>query len=197
MHQFVQTITSPIRGLALAFSLFPLAAISSCATYTPVNSAFHQVLTAPYQLDAGDVVRITVFQHSDLTNTYAVGKGGEISFPLIGIINARGRSTTDVEGEIAARLSQGYVRDPNVSAEIYQYRPYFVMGEVKGGGQYNYSPGMTAQNAIATAGGFSTSATHKTVDITRKVNGKILTARVPTTEPIFPGDTVYVRERLF
>ena len=56
---------------------------------------------------------------------------------------------------------------------------------------------MTVQNAIAIAGGFSTRANQKNVDVTRKINGDIVTGRVPITDPIIAGDTIYVRERLF
>ena len=51
--------------------------------------------------------------------------------------------------------------------------------------------------AIAVAGGFSNRANQRDVDVTRKINGQIITGRVPITDPILAGDTVYVRERLF
>ncbi len=71
------------------------------------------------------------------------------------------------------------------------------MGEVGGSGQYSYVPGMTVQKAIAAAGGFSPRANQENVDITRTVNGEVVTGRVLISDPILPGDTVYVRERLF
>ena len=71
------------------------------------------------------------------------------------------------------------------------------MGEVGAAGQYSYVPGMTVQKAIAAAGGFSPRGNQSTVDITRSVNGKVMTGRVYTSDPLLPGDTIYVRERLF
>jgi len=53
------------------------------------------------------------------------------------------------------------------------------------------------QNAIAIAGGYSSRANQRNVDITRNINGKIMTGRVRITDPILAGDTIYVRERLF
>ncbi|MDI6837988.1 MAG: polysaccharide export protein, partial [Rhizobiaceae bacterium] len=47
------------------------------------------------------------------------------------------------------------------------------------------------------AGGFTPRANQRDIDITRNVNGEIMTGRVPITDPILAGDTVYVRERLF
>jgi polysaccharide export outer membrane protein len=56
---------------------------------------------------------------------------------------------------------------------------------------------MTVQNAIAVAGGFTSRANQGTVDVTRKINGQVLTGRVNISSSIIAGDTIYVRERLF
>jgi polysaccharide biosynthesis/export protein len=53
------------------------------------------------------------------------------------------------------------------------------------------------QKAVAVAGGFSVRALQGNVDITRAINGKVMTGRVLITDPLLPGDTIYVRERLF
>jgi polysaccharide export outer membrane protein len=78
-----------------------------------------------------------------------------------------------------------------------RYRPVFIMGEVGRPGQYSYVPGMTAQTAIAIAGGFSSRAQQRDVDVTRKINADVITGRIVITAPILAGDTVYVRERFF
>ncbi len=64
-------------------------------------------------------------------------------------------------------------------------------------GNIPMSPGMTVQKAIAAAGGFSARAYQDNADITRAINGKVMTGRVLISDPILPGDTIYVRERLF
>ena len=171
--------------------------VSGCANYRPAPAAFHEAINQPYMLDAGDRIRITVFEQPELTNTYSVDQAGYISVPLIGGVPARGQTLQQIEASIAAKLRNGYLRDPDVSAEIDRYRPVFIMGEVGAAGQYSYVPGMTAQKAIAVAGGFSPRANQDNVDVTRQLNGKILTGRVLTTDPVLPGDTIYVRERLF
>jgi polysaccharide export outer membrane protein len=98
---------------------------------------------------------------------------------------------------IAGKLREGYLRDPDVTIEVDRYRSVFIMGEVGQAGQYSYVPGMTVQNAIAVAGGYSPRANQANVDVTRKINGRILTGRVSISDPIMAGDTIYVRERLF
>lgn len=189
-------VPSKLRSSICAIALSGFV-LSSCATYQPVDEAFHQVLTQPYMLDAGDSVRVTVFEQADLTNSFAVDKAGFIAFPLVGSIPARGKTPKQIEAIIAQKLKAGFVRDPDVSVEIDRYRPFFIMGEVGTAGQYVYVPGMTVQNSIAIAGGFSPRAFQGNVDITRQINGKVLSGRVPLTDPIMPGDTLYIRERLF
>ncbi len=183
---------------ALTAAMIALAAtLAGCSGYRPAPPAFHEVLNQPYVLDAGDRVRITVFDQPDLTNTFSIDQSGYIAFPLIGAITARGKTVQELEGSIAAGLRGGFLRDPDVSVEVDRYRPIFVMGEVGSAGQYSYVPGMTVQNAIASAGGFSARANQDNVDITRQINGKVMTGRVVVSDPLLPGDTVYVRERLF
>ncbi|MGP2492742.1 polysaccharide biosynthesis/export family protein [Mesorhizobium sp. PUT5] len=183
---------APLFRAMLAASL-----LAGCSSYRPTPAAFHEVLDHPYQLGAGDRVRVTVFEQEGLTNTYSVNQSGYIAFPLVGAIPARGHTAQQLEGEIATKLRQGYLRDPDVSVEIDRYRPIFVMGEVGAAGQYSYVPGLTVQKAVAIAGGYTPRANQESVDITRDINGKVMTGRVRTSDPLLPGDTIYVRERLF
>lgn len=185
------------RTLPLVSALLAAVVLAGCAGYRPAPEAFHEVLDEPYRLGAGDRVRVTVFEQEGLTNTYAVDQSGYLAFPLIGAVAARGHTVQEIEGQIAAKLRQGYLRDPDVTVEVDRYRPIFVMGEVGAAGQYSYVPGMTVQKAIAAAGGFSARANQANVDVTRDINGKVMTGRVVTTDPLMPGDTIYVRERLF
>lgn len=178
-------------------ALIAVSLLAGCSSYRPAPAAFHDVLNQPYRLGAGDRVRITVFEQEGLTNTYSVDQSGYLSLPLVGLVPARGHSAQQLEGEIAAKLRQGYLRDPDVSVEIDRYRPIFVMGEVGAAGQYSYVPGLTVQKAVAIAGGYSARANQGSVDITRDINGKVITGTVRTSDPLLPGDTVYVRERLF
>lgn len=185
------------RPAPLLLALLAAALAAGCSSYRPAPAAFSKSLQAPYVLDSGDRIRVTVFEQEGLTNTYSVDQAGYIAFPLVGAVAARGQSAAQLEGAIAAKLRNGYLRDPDVSVEIDRYRPIFVMGEVGASGQYSYVPGMTVQKAIAVAGGFSPRGNQSTVDITRTVNGKVMTGRVHTSDPLLPGDTIYVRERLF
>ncbi|MBK0448569.1 polysaccharide biosynthesis/export family protein, partial [Klebsiella pneumoniae] len=72
---------------------------------------------ASYHLDAGDKLRVVVYGQEGLTNSYAIDAGGSITMPLIGAVPARGRTTAGLAGEIAARLRNGYIREPSVAVE--------------------------------------------------------------------------------
>lgn len=173
------------------------AVLGGCASYQPAPRAFHEATIQPYRLDSGDRLRISVFEQAGLTGTYTVDQAGYISFPLIGTVPSRGRTLQDMETVIAQKLQQGYLRDPDVTIEVDRYRSIYIMGEVGQPGQYSYVAGMTVQNAVAVAGGYTPRANQRTIDITRRVNGNIVTGRVPITDPVLAGDTLYVRERLF
>ncbi|OOG75929.1 hypothetical protein BLJAPNOD_03372 [Ensifer sp. M14] len=171
--------------------------LGGCTSYQPAPKAFSEATIQPYRLDSGDRLRINVFEQAGLSGTYTVDQAGYVAFPLIGTVASRGHTLPELEGMIAAKLKQGYLRDPDVTIEVDRYRSVFIMGEVGQAGQYAYVPGMTVQNAIAVAGGFSPRANQASADVTRKINGRIITGRVPITDAVLAGDTIYIRERLF
>ncbi len=186
------------RNIVAVLSMVVLGtALGGCVSYQPAPEAFSAATIQPYRLDSGDRLRVTVFEQQALTNTYTVDQAGYISVPLIGQVTARGKTMQQLSGEIASKLKQGYLRDPDVSIDVDRYRSIYVMGEVGQPGQYSYVPGMTIQNAVAAAGGFTPRAYQGNTDVTRKINGHVMTGRVGISDAVLAGDTIYVRERLF
>lgn len=151
----------------------------------------------PYHLDAGDKLRVVVFGQDGLTNSYQVGASGTITMPLIGPVNARGLTTSELSARIGAKLRQGYIREPHVAVEVEAYRPFFILGEVTAPGQYPYVPNLTAESAVAIAGGFTPRGYRTQVELTRPAPGGVVRATVPVTTLLKPGDTVVVTERWF
>lgn len=151
----------------------------------------------PYTLDAGDKLRIVVFGQAGITGEYLVDANGQVTLPLVGSVPARGYTSKALAQMITERLKQGYVREPHVTVSIASYRPFFILGEVTSPGQYPYVPNMTAENAVAIAGGFSPRAKKGTVELTRNRGGQQIHQRVPLRYPLQPGDTVVVGERWF
>jgi polysaccharide biosynthesis/export protein len=152
---------------------------------------------AAYALDSGDKLRILVFGQDGLSNSYAVDAGGKITMPLIGPVGARGLSTDALSRAIADRLRQSYIREPQVAVEVETYRPFFVLGEITTPGQFPFVPGMTAENAVAIAGGFTPRAYRYQVELHRLINGQLMRATVPLDYRVRPGDTILVSERWF
>jgi polysaccharide export outer membrane protein len=152
---------------------------------------------ADYRLDAGDKLRVVVYGQEGLTNTYAVSASGSITMPLIGTVPARGLTPSQLARSIADRLRNGYIREPSVAAEVESYRPFFILGEVAAPGQYPYVPNMTAESAVAIAGGFSPRARRDHVTITHTTAAGTMRVVVSPATPIKPGDTIVVDERWF
>ena len=150
-----------------------------------------------YRLDAGDKLRVVVYGQEGLTNTYAIDAGSSITMPLIGAVPARGRTPAGLAAEIAAKLRNGYIRQPSVAVEIESYRPFFILGEVAAPGQYPYVPNMSVESAVAIAGGFSPRARRDSVTLTHTDASGPMRVVVPLGTPVGPGDTVLVGERWF
>lgn len=184
-------------GLASAWPpAFPLPV----AAAPPFNAAAYEpapLPAPPYALDTGDRLRVVVFGQENLTNSYAVDSAGNIALPLIGSVPARGRTTGELAGAVAARLRNGFLREPHVAIEVEAYRPFFILGEVTFPGQYPYVSHMTAETAVAIAGGFTPRAFRRTVEVSRPVGAGIVRETIPASAPIRPGDTIVVSERWF
>lgn len=175
----------------IAFSLALAACASSYSAY------FDSDPYAPYRLASGDRLRVIVFGQDSLSNTYAVDGSGNIEMPLIGVVPAEGKTTAELGRELEAKYHDGFLRDPHVSVEVEAYRPFFVLGEVTTPGQYPYVNGMTAETAVAIAGGFTPRAYKDGINLTRVIGGRPVSGQVSIKHAIEPGDTIVVRERWF
>jgi polysaccharide biosynthesis/export protein len=185
----------PMKALIAAFLGL---ALSACAM-TP-RLAPEYLATDPsqaYTLAGGDRLRIIVFGQDSLSNSYSVDGAGRIAMPLIGIVAAQGHTTHSLARQIEERLRGGYLREPKVSVEVEQYRPFFVLGEVTSSGQFPYVNNMTVQTAVAIAGGYGPRANRAYAEITRAMPEGLMTVAVPITTPVRPGDTVVIKERFF
>ncbi len=162
------------------------------------NGAYSVENGHEYKLGPGDKVRVTVFGEEALSGEFLVANNGSVSLPLIGQVRAGGATLTNFETVIQEQLTaSGMVRLPKVSADMVEYRPYYILGEVNKPGQYTYSIGLTVTKAVATAGGFTYRADNKIVYVTRE--GAQNETPIPVTAAtwIGPGDTLRIGERMF
>jgi polysaccharide biosynthesis/export protein len=110
--------------------------------------------TAQYIVGPADVLTISVFNQAQLSGSYTVEADGTISFPLLGRVPVGGLSVRGVEDEMRKRLAAGYVREPQVSVTVTQFRSQqvFIMGEVRQPGALQFTGSMTLLEALARAG---------------------------------------------
>lgn len=154
-------------------------------------------LTQEYVLGVGDRIRLTVFGEADLSGDYEIGSTGMIALPLIGDVPAAGQSAAAIEQMVRAKLSQGYLRDPRVSAQVVNYRPFFILGEVGKPGSYPYVNGMSVVNAVALAGGYTYRADRKGITIKRMNDPERKEVPIAEENIVMPGDVLHVPERFF
>lgn len=153
--------------------------------------------TQHYKLGVGDQLRVIIFGEDNLSGEFFVDGRGSISLPLVGEVTAKGKTLRQFEQAITKALQNGYLKDPRVNAEVLNYRPYYILGEVENAGEYPYSDDLTVLNAIATAGGFTYRANKRLIVIKRAgVDQEERFPLTPTT-PVQPGDTLRIIERLF
>lgn len=188
-----------MKGAATAVLLGILA--QGCATSGALPLAVDETQKSlpAYRLDAGDRLRITVYNEPNLSGEYSVSSMGEIAFPLIGMVDARGLTLHEVTLALTERIGDGYMTAPRVSVEVLNYRPYYILGEVQKPGQYPYVAGITIEQAVAAAGGFNYRANARRVHVRRAPEPaeKSVELGGDRIVAIMPGDTIRVLERHF
>jgi len=119
----------------------------------------------PYKLGPQDQMQVKVsdlragtgeaYQWQAFTGEFTVAASGKVSLPVVGEIEASGRTTSEIASDIADRLKAkaGLATRPDASVQIVKYRPYYVMGSVEKPGEYEYRPQLSVLQAVSMAGG--------------------------------------------
>src|SRR5690606_40796847 len=108
-----------------------------------------------YRLGPQDKIQVTVFNEPDLSGEFELDGEGRVALPLIGDVTVGGMTVRNAEQTIAAELYPDYLQNPKVSIQVTNYRPFYILGEVKEPGGYPYANDMTVIQAVALAGGFT------------------------------------------
>ncbi|MGP9813772.1 polysaccharide biosynthesis/export family protein [Rhodopseudomonas sp. NSM] len=187
----------------IIFALMALFAVLTSFSVAAATAVYAQhpretvATAATYLLGPNDRIRLKVYGEPDISGEYEVDSGGQISVPLAGHVRAAGLTTKQLERSITSALAKGIVRDPRVNVEVALYRPYYILGEVKKGGEYPYRLGLTVLDAVASAGGFTYRANENKVYLRRA--GGTAEEVYPLDAPVavFPGDNIRIPERFF
>lgn len=190
----------PVRLIlaALAAALF----VSACAdpgSYTSPDYAAKSHVTGldrTFRLGIGDKLKITVFGEENLTSQVEVNSGGAIAIPLIGEVPAKGKTIGELKETLVRRLGDGYLKNPRINVEVLNFRPIYVHGEVKTGGEFPYKNGLTFRDAVAMAGGYTYRAQQNHLLLVRE-GGQEQRLQLPSDLPVLPGDNIRIPERFF
>jgi len=150
-----------------------------------------------YRIGAGDLLAIKVFGEEDLSlKEIRVGTNATISFPLLGEVSVRNMTAKEFEEKLVRLLKDGYLKKPVVTVSVIEYRLFYINGEVKKPGGYNFVNGLTVQKAVALAGGFTERASKDKITIESETEpGKVKKANLNNT--VKPGDVITVDESFF
>src|SRR5215469_8297877 len=150
-----------------------------------------------YRLGTGDKIRVTVFGEKDLSGDFDVNDQGVVALPLIGPTKLAGKTISEAETQITASYGKDYLVNPRVNVEVLNYRPFFILGEVKNPGSYPFVNGMTVVNAVALAGGYTPRAKRDHIMVKRAAKAGAGEQEVSEDAVILPGDVIRVPERFF
>ena len=150
-----------------------------------------------YKLGSGDRIVVTVFGHDDLSGEFELDGEGRIALPLIGDLIVGRKSLREAEHTITDRLKPDYLINPRVSIQVANYRPFYILGEVKQPGSYALVNGMTVVQAVAIAGGYTYRARQSRVSIQRATDPTRRQIPAGPDTGVLPGDILNVPERYF
>lgn len=156
-----------------------------------------QIALEDYRLGPGDRLKVTVFGHPQESGEFEIDGSGNLAYPLLGRVPARGKTVPDLQEFVRAELDRKFIVDPRVSIEVLNYRPFYIYGEVNRAGSYPFVSGLTIRRAVAIAGGFTRRARHEPVILIREREKGVKKIDSELDVPVLPGDIIEISRRLF
>ncbi len=160
-----------------------------------------------YIVGEGDILKITVFEHDEMTTIARVSGDGNIKIPLIGSVEVNGLTLSEITEKISALLADGYIVNPEVTIFVQEFRSKkaFIMGEVNRPGYHVLSGNTTLLELLSVAGGVTNNAgdkatikrkslspdQHETI-ITVDLKGLLERGDTSLDVQIMDGDSIYI-----
>lgn len=157
-----------------------------------------------------DVLEVRIYPQKDLNrDEIYVDENGFIFFDFLGNIKVGGLTVGETENKLREMLEKDYLKEPNVVVRVKKSAKsvIVIIGEVKGPGTYDYTPGgMTLMEAISKANGFTNIAWLNKTKVVRVQDGKEMSYQVKVGDIIdgkqkdvmlLPGDIIVVPETIF
>ncbi|TCV83418.1 polysaccharide biosynthesis/export family protein [Sulfurirhabdus autotrophica] len=175
MMKFNNILTIPVFILGLLISSVSQAekVIEQVPSDTPKAEA--GIVDQGYQIGPEDVLSISVWKEEGLKAEVLVRPDGGLSFPLVGEVQAQGKTTEQIQKEITARLEK-FIPDPVVSVSVLKVvgNKIYVIGKVNKPGEYPAGRYVDVLQALSMAGGLTPFAAENDIKVLRKENGKDL-----------------------
>src|ERR1044072_114938 len=142
----------PLRRFFLTARILLL----SGAAYFGCIASLHAQATAGYTVKPGDTLEISVWKEPDLQRTVLVRPDGQLSFPLVGEGDARGKTVMDLNKTVSERLTK-YISDAVVTISVTEIKgnKIFVLGQVNKPGEFIVNPSVNIMQALSMAGGMT------------------------------------------
>ncbi len=159
-------------ALILASSLI----LASCASTPSATDGARLPGGTGYVIQPGDLLEVSVWKEKDLQRELLVRPDGGISFPLIGDVDVRGKTVSQLRDVISQRLTR-YIPDANVTVVVRQTsgHKFYVVGKVNRPGEFAAARSITVMQALSMAGGLTPFAAGRSIVILRRV-GDVETA---------------------
>ena len=135
---------------------FFLTMLLSAAAYLAVAAPVHAQATAGYAVKPGDTLEISVWKEPDLQRTVLVRPDGQFSFPLVGEVDARGKTVNELNKTVSDRLTK-YISDAVVTISVQEIKgnKIYVLGQVNKPGEFIVNPSVNIMLALSMAGGMT------------------------------------------
>lgn len=182
----------------LALSALLLPAMILPAACAPAHLAERATVGSfEYRIGTGDRLHITTYNEQRLSGDFAVNANGAISFPLLGDVPAAGRTLDQFNRELQGRLASQFLRNPQVTVEILNFRPVYILGEVQRPGEFPYGERLSIYALVARAGGFTYRANQGYAYVRGETEASEHAVRLSSATAVQPGDTIRIPERTF
>jgi polysaccharide biosynthesis/export protein len=159
--------------------------------------------TSSYKIGPLDVLDVTVFKVPDLGKTLQVAEDGTVNYPLVGEVEAAGKTAKELEQTLVRKLGAKYLHDPQVTVLVKEYNSQRVTisGSIKSSGVYSIKGRTSLMQVVAMAGDIDSATDSGDVVVFRTLNGQREAARFDIDDVkagkaedplVLPGDVIVV-----
>jgi len=197
IQHWTMTCFCIVLGLVLAPTLTRCGSDVILQPTAADQQAIAALANAPYRLQPGERIRITIFGEAGLSGDYQIDPSGFLSLPLVGTVKAAGITESDLQQQLVQRYNQEYLKNPKITVSVSEFRPFYIVGEVEKPGAYPYASGLNVLSAIAIAGGTTYRASRSHIYIQHPGESGLREYTASAAIPVMPGDIIQIPRRYF